>query len=175
MAFRFSGARRQLGRPPRTQSAELRDFVGLGPLVLAARGEPGVAHTLSPYGGLYLAALNCFDDARSHALHALTAARDVKATVLTAFVLQHLAAVGTLRRYSDKQSADDGRERAAMLLGYVDARLKALDARREYTEQQEYERVIFALRDALAQRLDQVMELGAEWTEDGAVALALEL
>ena len=140
----------------------------------ATNNRRSMANDLSNMAA-YLVALDCFDDARAHASRALTAARDVKATVLTAFVLQHLAAVGTLQRYSDKQAAEDGRGRAAMLLGYVDARLKALDARREYTEQQEYERVIFALRDAFAQRLDQVMELAAEWTEDGAVAIALEL
>ena len=62
-----------------------------------------------------------------------------------------------------------------MLLGFVNARLAELKAGREYTEQQEYARIVAALRDDLGEKLDSVMALGAEWTEDGAVAVALEL
>lgn len=123
----------------------------------------------------YLVALNCFDDARVYASRALAAARGFRATVLTAWVLQHLAAVGALQRYANAQRTKHGRERAAMLLGFVDARLATLEVSREYTERQEYERVVAALRESLAERLEHVMALGAEWTEDGAAAVALEL
>jgi predicted ATPase/DNA-binding XRE family transcriptional regulator len=123
----------------------------------------------------YLVALDCFDDARRHASEALLAARECKATVLTAYVLQHLAAVGTLTSYANKRRAEEGFERAAMLLGFVDARLAELEARREFTEQQEYDRMSVALRGMLGRRLDSVMALGAEWSEEGAVAVALEL
>ena len=54
-----------------------------------------------------------------------------------------------------------------MLLGFVDARIAALEARREFTERQEYDRMSAALRGTLGPRLDNVMALGAEWTEDG--------
>ena len=74
-----------------------------------------------------------------------------------------------------RRRIEDVRERAAMLLGFVDARLAALEAQREYTERQEYERVIATLRGALGDRLVRVMALGAEWSEDEAVAVALEL
>ncbi len=123
----------------------------------------------------YLIALDCFDDARRHASEALLTARECKATVLTAYILQHLAAVGTLTSYASKRRAEEGLERSAMLLGFVDARIAALEARREFTERQEYDRMSAALRGTLGPRLDNVMALGAEWTEDGAVAVALEL
>ncbi len=122
----------------------------------------------------YLVALDCFDDARAHATRALVVARDVKATVLTAYVLQHLAAVGALQR-GDERNGEPSRERAAMLLGFVDARLSHLEAGREYTERQEYERVLGALGDAMGERLPKVMALGADWTEEGAAAVALEM
>jgi tetratricopeptide (TPR) repeat protein len=123
----------------------------------------------------YLLAMDCFDDARAHATEALSAAKDVKATVLTAYVLQHFAAIGALQHYPEAHEEKLNRERAAMLLGYVDARLTALQARREYTEQQEYDRIELYLRDGLRQKLDSVMELGGDWAEDEAVKIALGL
>ncbi|HKU81762.1 MAG TPA: hypothetical protein VJP76_06285, partial [Candidatus Tumulicola sp.] len=122
----------------------------------------------------YLIALDRYDEARAQALQALIAARDVRATVLTAYVLQHVAAVGSLR-VPEEQRAEDARERAAMLLGFVDARLESLEARREHTEQQEYDRMTTALRAAFDEnKLGDLMALGAAWSEDGAVAVALE-
>jgi len=118
----------------------------------------------------YLVALDCFDDARAHAARALAAARDVKATVLTAFILQHFSAIGIL-----DGSTGARRESAAMLLGFVDARLASFEARREYTEQQEYDRILPALRENFGKRLDDLLALGADWDEDGAAAVALEL
>jgi tetratricopeptide (TPR) repeat protein len=118
----------------------------------------------------YLISLNRFDEARRQAMRALSAARDVKATVLTAYILQHMAAIGML-----EESANGSLERATMLLGFVDARLAGLEARREFTEQQEYDRMTTSLQAALAKRAGELMALGAKWTEDDAVAVALEL
>ncbi|HXO18231.1 MAG TPA: tetratricopeptide repeat protein, partial [Candidatus Dormibacteraeota bacterium] len=140
----------------------------------ATQNRRSVANDLGNMAA-YLVALDCFDDARAHALQALVEALDVKATVLTACVLQHVAAVGALQPYSDELLAERGRERAAMLLGFVDARFAALEAGREYTEQQEYDRVTSSLRERFGDRLAEVMSLGAAWKEDGAVAVALEL
>jgi tetratricopeptide (TPR) repeat protein len=120
----------------------------------------------------YLVALDCFDDAKIHASLALAAARDVKATVLTAFILQHFAAVGILQPSSPRRH--DARERAAMLLGFVDARLAALGAAREYTVRQEYERILAALTERFGERLSDVMALGAQWDEDSAIVAALD-
>jgi predicted ATPase/DNA-binding XRE family transcriptional regulator len=140
----------------------------------ATNNRRSVANDLANMAA-YLVALNCFDDARSHARQALFVVREVKQTVMTAYVLQHLAAVAALQKYPDERSAKEGRERAAMLLGFVDSRLGSLEAPREYTEQQEYDRVVAALRVSIGTRLDEIMALGAEWTEDGAVAVALQL
>ncbi|MBV9718708.1 MAG: helix-turn-helix domain-containing protein [Candidatus Eremiobacteraeota bacterium] len=123
----------------------------------------------------YLIALNCFDDARAYAAQALSVLREVKQTVLTAYVLQHLAAIAALRAHLPNHNADSVRRRAAMLLGFVDAWLASLGAHREYTERQEYDRVIAELRTTFGERLETIMALGAEWTEDVAIAIAHEL
>lgn len=123
----------------------------------------------------YSIALNRFEDARIQALEALAAARDVQSTVLTAYVLQHVAAAAALRS-PDRHTDGSRRERAAMLLGFVNARLQALQAGREYTERQEYERMTEALRGALGEeKLAELLDLGAGWTEEGAAAVAGEL
>jgi Arc/MetJ family transcription regulator len=62
---------------------------------------------------------------------------------------------------------------AARLLGYVDARLAALEALRYHTEQQEYDAMLPALREALgADELSKLMAEGSTWSEDQAVAEA---
>jgi predicted ATPase len=123
----------------------------------------------------YLIAMDCFDDARGHASEALSAALDIKGTVLTAYVLQHLAAIGALQHCGDASDREIERKRAAMLLGYVSARLASLKAGREYTEQQEYDRIVDGLRNDLGDGLAAIMALGAEWNEAAAVSVALEL
>jgi predicted ATPase len=130
----------------------------------ATQNRRSVANDLTNMAA-YLTALDCYDDALVHAKDAVLANRDVQGTVLTAFALQHVAAVGALR---------DRSEDAAALLGFVDARLTALEAPREYTEQQEYERMLRALRAAFGEEeLRELMARGAEWIEDGAVNVAL--
>jgi hypothetical protein len=64
--------------------------------------------------------------------------------------------------------------RGARLLGYVDARLAALEAFREYTEQQECNAMISALCDALDEdELSKFMTEGGAWNEDQTIAEAL--
>jgi hypothetical protein len=58
-----------------------------------------------------------------------------------AFTLQHLAALAALRGHSSERIIEEC-HRAASILGYVDARLAALEAMREYTEKQEYDAMI---------------------------------
>ncbi len=123
----------------------------------------------------YLIALNCFDDARAYGVQALSVLREVKQTVLIAYALQHLAAAAALRPDADGQDAGAVRKRAAMLVGFVDAWLTALGANREYTERQEYDRVMAALRETLGERLKSTMALGAQWSEEIAIGVALEL
>jgi predicted ATPase/transcriptional regulator with XRE-family HTH domain len=140
----------------------------------AAQNRRSVANVFCNMAA-YLIALDCFDDARAYGREALAAVREVKRTVLTAYVLQHLAAVGALQPLSAHGNGDAVRKRAAMLLGFVDAWLTKLEAPREYTERQEYERVVTSLRAAMGDRFESAMAHGAGWTEAAAVATALEL
>jgi hypothetical protein len=121
----------------------------------------------------YLVALRRFDDARIAAGEALSAARDIEWSVGLVWALQHLAAIGALRLHNDAQASEDLR-RAARILGYANAHFASLESRREYTERQEYEAMIPALRDALgADRLAQLMAEGSIWSEDRAVSEAM--
>ena len=120
----------------------------------------------------YLVALDCFDDARSYAAQALEAVQDVRSPVLMAFVLQHVAAIAALQGRSDEPRPAKQWEHAATLLGFVEARLQSFGACRDYTERQEYDRVVAALRKSQGERTDELMALGAQWNEEAAVALA---
>ena len=102
----------------------------------------------------YLLAMGRYGEARAHAREALVAATETQGDVFAAFALQHLAAVAALQPNED-------RTRAARLLGYADGRLSALEAQREYTEQQEYDRMLAALHDAFEQ--DEVKQ--GRWTK----------
>jgi hypothetical protein len=108
------------------------------------------------------------------AREALTLSRDIQAGVLLAFTLQHFAAIAGLRLTDGATETRDDRLRSARLLGYADARLAALEAAREYTERQEYDKLVHALREALGEdELAKLMAEGSTWTEDHAVAEAL--
>ena len=59
-------------------------------------------------------------------------------------------------------------------MGYVDAHLGALGALREYTEQQERNRMLSALRALLGEEhVAKLMLDGSTWSEDRAVAEAM--
>ncbi len=121
----------------------------------------------------YLVALRRYDEARSAAREALSAARDLQWPVGLAWIFQRLAAIGALRPGTDVQKLEDCR-RAACILGYADARLTALEALREYTEQQEYDAMLPLLRDTLGEdQLAQLMTEGRTWSEDQAVTEAM--
>jgi hypothetical protein len=120
----------------------------------------------------YLIALDRYDEARTHARDAAALARDLQVQVLLTLSLQHLAAVAALR--PDRERGRGDRMRAARLLGYVDARLTALEALRGYAEQQEYNKMLTALRNALGEDgLAKLMDEGSTWSEDQAVAEAM--
>jgi predicted ATPase/class 3 adenylate cyclase len=128
------------------------------------------------YGNMaaYLVSLERYDEARAHALESLAISRDAQADAWMMFALQHLAAVAALGPSDDVDGARDAHRRAAFLLGYVDARLAALEVVREFTEQQEYDKMLPALRDALGDdELAKLIKKGATWSEDQAVAEAM--
>jgi tetratricopeptide (TPR) repeat protein len=121
---------------------------------------------LLPNLAAYLITLGKYDEARSHAREALALARDEQAEMTVIFTLQHLAGIAALRQ----EEPPEGRTRAAQLLGYVNARLAALDAQREHTEQRECDAMTSALRSSLGlPRLDELLHEGSLWTADRAV------
>ena len=133
------------------------------------RNAAGVLRNMAAY----LVALERYDEARVSAREGLTAARDTQVAVGVAFALQHLAAVATLC-HDVAAPLREERARAARVSGYVDAQLAALEALREYTEQQEYDRMLPALRDALGvDECAKLMAEGGTWNEDQAVAEAM--
>jgi hypothetical protein len=88
------------------------------------------------------------------------------------FALQHRGS----QRYSDRtpKRHRERNTRAARLLGYVDTQLAALEAQREYTEQQEYDKMLPALHAALgADECTRLMAEGSTSSEDHAVAEAM--
>ena len=91
------------------------------------------------------------------------------------FVLQHVAAVSALAVPSDDERTRLDAERAAQLVGFVDARLSEIEGRREYTEQQEYDRIIAALRARFTPReLDDLERQGRQWTLERAMSEAFD-
>jgi len=122
----------------------------------------------------YAVALERYAEARLMAREALTLSCDVQDEVQLAFTVQHIAAIAGLRPTLDAARAHDDRTRTARLLGYANACLAALDVARWYTEQQEYDKLLPALRDALGDdELAKLMTEGSTWTEDHAIAQAM--
>jgi tetratricopeptide (TPR) repeat protein len=121
----------------------------------------------------YLVGLRRYDEARIAAREALAGARDMQWSVGIGWILQHLAAIVALRPSDDARAIED-RRRAARILGYVDASFAVFEALRYYTEQQEYDKMLPALRDALgADECTRLMAEGSTWGEDQAVAEAM--
>lgn len=86
----------------------------------------------------------------------------------------HLAAVAALRPDSGAEPLPTRQAHAARLLGYADARLAVLGAPRQFTEQQEYDRVLDRLAQTFgSDELAELMACGAEMTEDSAVDEAM--
>ena len=110
----------------------------------------------------YSLALNRYDEAAASGREALAMAVAEKDELWTAFALQHLAAIEALQ--------GDG-SRAARVLGFVNARINQLEHPREFTEQQEYERVMAALRNRLRNgEVERGIAEGAQLSEDRVLA-----
>jgi tetratricopeptide (TPR) repeat protein len=123
----------------------------------------------------YRIAVDGWDEARAASIEVLALAPDTQRLIWRAWAMQHLAAVAILS--ADRAAPDRGRiADAARIVGYVDARVAVLGTPREYTEQQEYERV----RAALCALLDEaetarLLTAGATLNEERAAALAQSL
>jgi len=117
----------------------------------------------------YAVALSRFDEAHRYAGEALLLAIDGGFDLMSAWTLQHLAAIAVLRPYDDKgASYGSNLRRAAGLLGFVNARLADLHNLRYYTRQQEYDRILPILRGELGVELDALMHEGTQWSNEHA-------
>jgi non-specific serine/threonine protein kinase len=121
----------------------------------------------------YLIALGRLKDARDKARESLTLAVAVNNEVLVLFALQHLTATAVLSASADV--TPEGYSRAARLIGYVDSRLDALDALREYSEERVYIATIDALRSTLGDAYDSFATEGYGWTQEIALGESLLL
>jgi predicted ATPase len=115
----------------------------------------------------YLVALDSWDEAREHALEALSLALEREIGAATVWALQHLSAISALRPSGDGSARD--RRIGAQLAGFVDARIAELSLQRDFTEKSEYERVIAALGDVLGSEASLLLEEGRGWHEARAV------
>jgi len=121
----------------------------------------------------YLVTLHRYEEARNAARESLTNALNTQNSAGAAFSMQHLAAIAALRANGDAPVVEDCR-RAARILGYVDARLSELESSREYTEQQEYDAMLHALRAVLGENeLSSLTAEGSTWSEDHTAAEAM--
>lgn len=118
----------------------------------------------------YSIALDRFTEAKAQAREALALAAREEHGAFLAVALQHLAAIAALQR-GDGTIDVHARAVAASLVGFVDARFDALASPREYTERQEYDRMIAALQKEIGDdALRASMAQGRTWTEERAVA-----
>jgi predicted ATPase/transcriptional regulator with XRE-family HTH domain len=124
----------------------------------------------------YFVSLARYDEAQAHANEALHLAREQQQKNFAALALQHLAAASALSSQVEAEPTLKLHSRAATILGFVDACLAALESPRGYTEQQEYDRMLTVLRDAMGtDELAKQMGMGAAMTQDQAVEYALSL
>jgi predicted ATPase/Flp pilus assembly protein TadD len=115
----------------------------------------------------YSIAAGDLEAARVAAREGLKWALQGQHTLGIAIVLQHFALIGAL-----SNEVND----AARLVGYVDARFRALAYEREYTEKWCLKKLTGALRERLTEpEIDRFAAEGAAWPEDRAVELALSV
>jgi predicted ATPase/transcriptional regulator with XRE-family HTH domain len=130
-----------------------------------ARNRYELANSLCHCSGFSIA-LGHLDEGRAYALEALQAARDAQSESHLALSLQHLAAIAMLKK-SDFRCA-------ASLLGFVEARFAHLQWKRDYSAQQERNRLLSLLKEEIPD-LDALMTEGSRWAKDKAIAEALAI
>jgi predicted ATPase/class 3 adenylate cyclase len=115
----------------------------------------------------YLISTGDVVEAHGFAREALRKSLDLQLGVSIAFAIQHLGAIAALR---------GDFEQAATLLGFTDASLGRTATPREFTEQQEYERITALLTEKLGEtRLAELSLHGTRLSEDQAAAEALNV
>ena len=140
-------------------------------LVRSLNSPRSVARALHCRTG-YLVSSARYDEAERDAREGLGLAREHHMEITrVAWALQHLATITALRPRADPGPVK-GRERAARLLGFVDACFVATGATQD--DMEEHDRAFAALRDALgADRVAELTAEGAAMTEEQAVAETL--
>jgi hypothetical protein len=122
----------------------------------------------------YLAALQGWEESTARAREALSLAREREIELGLALAIQHIAAAAAMRAPEASESEDELRTRGARLLGYVDARFEAVGYQRDYTDQQEYDRLNSALEKQLgSEALAVYAGEGRTWTEERAAKESL--
>jgi predicted ATPase/DNA-binding winged helix-turn-helix (wHTH) protein len=135
-------------------------------LARAARRTGMLGHALCNLAG-YLIAHEDLEEAGAALREGLPLAQESELdAVLLAGGLQHLAAIA---------ARENRLERAAQLIGYAHAFFSSEFAGRSPAKQQIQARIVEGLRRALpGERLTELMEAGARWTEEEAMSTALE-
>ncbi|MFY9709341.1 MAG: helix-turn-helix domain-containing protein [Candidatus Cybelea sp.] len=122
---------------------------------------------------VYLIASERYGEAEGHAREALELASGAHLDVLAAFALQHLATLAVLQAPRGEKGRGIS-ERAARIFGFVDARLASMGSAQLMIQEQEHDRVIALLREAMTPGdLTALLAAGAEMTQERAVAEAL--
>ncbi len=115
----------------------------------------------------FLIALNRFEDALVYFDEQLELATRFALKPRILWALHHLAAIEALR----PRDAEDEYSllRAARIMGHVDARLAEIGRKRDYTDRQEYERVLAALGSLEVAQREAAFAAGAAMTQAEAI------
>ena len=128
----------------------------------------GVSSTLNTKAMLFVS-LARYAEAERSGREALGVAREHRLDLLAAIALQNLAAIAALRLQDGAEYGPSACERAARVLGFVNARFVAAGSLRVKGLQQEYDRVLAVLRATLgADSVAELMAAGAAMTEERA-------
>jgi tetratricopeptide (TPR) repeat protein len=120
----------------------------------------------------YLIALDRLDEASATALEALSLARETHVDAGIIVALQHVAACAAL---PGANGSYENTGVAARLIGFVDCRIAQLDYRRDYTEQQEYERIVRCFTHFSTPEYESLKREGAAWSETYACEVASQI
>ena len=124
----------------------------------------------------YLVELGRFDEADKTSRELLVMSREHQLDLQAAFALDLLACVAISHPQEAAESALRSFESAGRVLGFVNVRLEALQATRDFIEQPQYERALAVLRETLgADALANLMAEGAAMTQEQAIETALAL
>ena len=123
---------------------------------------------------IYLVSLGRFDEAQARAREALDVALELQLPVYTAYAMEELAIVATLRPQRTTDGEPEKRRRVAQLLGFTDPHRRG--ERQFSPNSSQYDRTLAVLRDAMgADLVANLMSEGEAMSEERAVKEALAL